>query len=198
MQLLGIVILIVFSPAPAHAYLDLGTGSIILQGLLGGIAFVGLMAKVYWNKLMGLFVRRKTEVTLLEEEADAERGGTTNRGENENEDIEFHPASFRDPHGFLFSQNAVLYRQVNHSFIKQFDEFIDSGLYDELVKREYIVRHRDVTKVSKRQQAMDTGYSPRVSWLYFLSIRVEFRTITGRCDIDPKGPDVRSEPRLYP
>ena len=36
------------------------------------------MAKVYWNKLMGLFVRRKTEVTLLEEEADAERGGTTN------------------------------------------------------------------------------------------------------------------------
>ena len=73
-----------------------------------------------------------------------------------NEDIEFHPASFRDPHGFLFSQNAVLYRQVNHSFAEQFDEFIDSGLYDELVKREYIVSHRDVTKSVKA--ATSDGY----------------------------------------
>lgn len=43
---------------PAHAYLDPGTGSIILQLLLGGAAGVAMVAKLYWHRLTSLFRRK--------------------------------------------------------------------------------------------------------------------------------------------
>jgi hypothetical protein len=47
---------------PAHAYLDPGSGSAILQGLLAAIVAVGITAKLYWHKiLVFLKVRKKTE-----------------------------------------------------------------------------------------------------------------------------------------
>lgn len=39
---------------PAHAYLDPGTGSMILQVLLGGIAGVAVAGKFYWHRLRSL------------------------------------------------------------------------------------------------------------------------------------------------
>jgi hypothetical protein len=46
----------------AYAYLDPGTGSMILQVLLGGVAGVMLAGKLYWQKLLSLFgVRPKVE-----------------------------------------------------------------------------------------------------------------------------------------
>jgi hypothetical protein len=42
------------STSSAHAYLDPGTGSIILQVLLGGIAGIALAIKLYWHKLLSL------------------------------------------------------------------------------------------------------------------------------------------------
>lgn len=45
---------IVFSAttAPAHAYLDPGTGSMILQLLLGGFAGIALAGKLYWRRFL--------------------------------------------------------------------------------------------------------------------------------------------------
>ena len=40
------------SPSTAHAYLDPGTGSIILQVLLGGVAGLALACKLYWKKFV--------------------------------------------------------------------------------------------------------------------------------------------------
>ncbi len=40
---------------PAHAYLDPGTGSIILQALLGGAAGVMIAGRLYWSKIKGFF-----------------------------------------------------------------------------------------------------------------------------------------------
>ncbi|MEM7222613.1 MAG: hypothetical protein AAF495_06520 [Pseudomonadota bacterium] len=41
--------------SPAYAYLDPGTGSIILQALLGGIAGAMIAAKLYWAKIKSFF-----------------------------------------------------------------------------------------------------------------------------------------------
>jgi hypothetical protein len=49
-----------FAPS-AHAYLDLGTGSMLLQALLGGIAGVVVVARLYWHKLLALFRKGKVE-----------------------------------------------------------------------------------------------------------------------------------------
>ena len=39
---------------PAHAYLDPGTGSMILQLLLGGVAGAAVAGRFYWDKLLTL------------------------------------------------------------------------------------------------------------------------------------------------
>ena len=46
-------------PSLAYAYLDPGTGSMILQGIIGGIAAVAVVAKLYWHRLLGFFGSRK-------------------------------------------------------------------------------------------------------------------------------------------
>lgn len=47
-----------FYSAPAYAYLDPGTGSIILQLLLGGVAGGVIVFKLYWARLKSFFVRK--------------------------------------------------------------------------------------------------------------------------------------------
>jgi hypothetical protein len=42
------------SSAPAYAYLDPGTGSMILQLIVGGVAGLALAGRFYWNRLLVL------------------------------------------------------------------------------------------------------------------------------------------------
>lgn len=42
----------------AFAYLDAGTGSMILQAILGGAAGVVVIGKMYWKELRGLFSKK--------------------------------------------------------------------------------------------------------------------------------------------
>jgi len=44
-------VLLVFLANPAYAYLDPGTGSMLLQVILGGIAAVGVALKLFWHKI---------------------------------------------------------------------------------------------------------------------------------------------------
>ncbi len=40
---------------PAYAYLDPGTGSMLLSAVVGVAAAVGLAVKMFWYRLIGLF-----------------------------------------------------------------------------------------------------------------------------------------------
>ena len=62
-------------PMQAHAYLDPGTGSIILQGLIAGIAVAWFTIKAYWYKLSSLFGKKAPE-SLLESDADNDTDAT--------------------------------------------------------------------------------------------------------------------------
>ncbi len=44
--------------APVEAYLDPGSGSMLLQILLGGFAAIGVIGKLYWHRVTSLFRRR--------------------------------------------------------------------------------------------------------------------------------------------
>ena len=46
---------IVITAQPSHAYLDGGTGSMILQLLLGGMAGLGIGVRLYWGRLLEAF-----------------------------------------------------------------------------------------------------------------------------------------------
>jgi hypothetical protein len=46
-------------PQEALAYLDPGSGSMMLQLLLGGVVGIAAILKLYWNAIAGLFRRKK-------------------------------------------------------------------------------------------------------------------------------------------
>ena len=56
---ISVLLLLMFTDAVA--YLDPGTGSMLLQVILGGIAAVGVVIKLYWHKLRAAFGMAKKE-----------------------------------------------------------------------------------------------------------------------------------------
>ena len=51
------------SISSAHAYLDPGTGSIILQAIIGALAAIVVALKLYWHKfLVFLKIRKKINI----------------------------------------------------------------------------------------------------------------------------------------
>lgn len=58
------LVILLLSAEPVLAYLDPGTGSMMLQVILGGIAAVGVALKLYWHKFraaLGLRGKEKLE-----------------------------------------------------------------------------------------------------------------------------------------
>ncbi len=53
-------------------------------------------------------------------------------------------ASFRDPSGFLFSRDGILYRQVNRTYEQEYVRLMESGLYEKLVKAGLLIPHAEV------------------------------------------------------
>jgi hypothetical protein len=47
--------------SPAHAYLDPGTGSMLISAIIGVAAAVGLALKLFWYRLVGLLRGKKGE-----------------------------------------------------------------------------------------------------------------------------------------
>lgn len=54
-------------------------------------------------------------------------------------------ASFRDPSGFVFWRDGVLYRRVNPAYRAHYDRLRDSGLYEALAGAGRLVRHEEVS-----------------------------------------------------
>lgn len=53
-------------------------------------------------------------------------------------------SSFRDPSGFVFWNDGILSRKVNHCYKEQYQHLMSSGLYDILVKKKLLVSHKEV------------------------------------------------------
>lgn len=45
---------LIFLPSPAFAYIDPGTGGMLLQLLLGGVAGAVVILKLYWRRLLSI------------------------------------------------------------------------------------------------------------------------------------------------
>jgi len=54
-----------------------------------------------------------------------------------------HPASFRDPSGFLFIHEGVLYRQINQKYADEYKALMESGLYENLSNIGRLVSHQE-------------------------------------------------------
>ncbi len=54
--------------SPAYAYIDPGTGSFLVQGLIAGVIAVGVTGKLFWAKIKSLI----TGKPIVEDEDDDE------------------------------------------------------------------------------------------------------------------------------
>tara|TARA_B110000858_G_C17492752_1_gene332357 strand:- start:203 stop:451 length:249 start_codon:yes stop_codon:yes gene_type:complete len=50
-----IIMLSFFFTSPAYAYLDPGTGSLILQGIIAGLAMLSITIKMWWHTIISWF-----------------------------------------------------------------------------------------------------------------------------------------------
>lgn len=66
--LLAIIVFALTSPS-AFAYLDPGTGSLIIQGTLAAIAAIGVTLKFYWYKIAAFFGKAPPPSLLEDEES---------------------------------------------------------------------------------------------------------------------------------
>ncbi|MGN6166210.1 MAG: hypothetical protein ACTHOF_16875 [Flavisolibacter sp.] len=81
-----------------------------------------------------------------------------------------HSSSYRDPSGFLFYKDALLYRQVNIVFKDDFDHFISSGLYQHLVDKNVLIPHKKIeenfTGSTDWYQTIEPEKVPFISYPY--------------------------------
>ena len=54
-RVLFILSLVMLWPPPAHAYLDPGSGSMMVQLLLAGLAGVVVVVKMFWRRVLHFF-----------------------------------------------------------------------------------------------------------------------------------------------
>ncbi|MCX6320015.1 MAG: SAM-dependent methyltransferase [Bacteroidetes bacterium] len=54
------------------------------------------------------------------------------------------PSSFRDPSGFVFTHEGIVYRQVNLSYKAEYDRLMESGCYSSLVQKGWLLPHEEL------------------------------------------------------
>lgn len=73
------IISLFFTLTSAQAYLDPGTGSIILQGIIGAIAAAATFLKFYWHKVLKILgVKKKIVVDQKKDNKDENTLDTKN------------------------------------------------------------------------------------------------------------------------
>jgi hypothetical protein len=65
--LAAVALFLVLLAQPAWAYLDPGTGSMIISAIVGLFATVGLAIKTYWYKIKAFFRKDTAEVSAGDE-----------------------------------------------------------------------------------------------------------------------------------
>ena len=54
------VLVLTLLPAPALAYIDPGTGSFLIQGIIAAVIGAGLAVKMFWHRIKSVFTGKST------------------------------------------------------------------------------------------------------------------------------------------
>ena len=83
-----------------------------------------------------------------------------------------HPASFRDPSGFIFQWNGKYFRQVNNTYAGDYDLLMNSGLYEHLVQSALLLPHSETEEVIAESDNWYKTLMPRQ--LHFITYPYEW------------------------
>lgn len=76
-------------------------------------------------------------------------------------------ASFRDPSGFIFTDNGVVYRQINEFYKKDYELLMSSGLYDELASENLLIPHEEVENPTDLSNGYKTIKPQQLSFISY-------------------------------
>ncbi|MGB4844119.1 MAG: hypothetical protein WBP16_06625, partial [Ferruginibacter sp.] len=57
-------------------------------------------------------------------------------------------SSYRDTDGFVFEQQDKIYRYVHPRYQQHYDRLMNSGLYDELIKKGWLIAHQEIEDIT--------------------------------------------------
>ena len=55
-------------------------------------------------------------------------------------------SSFRDPAGYIYYENNLVYRYINSCYFKQYDSLNKTGLFQELIEKGYLISHKEIIR----------------------------------------------------
>ena len=64
LKFLCLIIGLISYTSPAYAYLDPGTGNMLLQGLIAGLAAIISFLSIYWQKVKAFFVKQEPDTDI--------------------------------------------------------------------------------------------------------------------------------------
>lgn len=67
-------------------------------------------------------------------------------------------SSFKDPAGFVYTQNSVLYRKINKTYLDVYEKCKNSGLYEVLFKKNLLIPHTEIAKDTIQPQQIFISY----------------------------------------
>ncbi len=56
-----VLLLLMLISAPAFAYIDPGTGSFLVQGIIAAVIGIGVTGKLYWSKIKAMLTGKAIE-----------------------------------------------------------------------------------------------------------------------------------------
>ena len=151
---LSVLVLLVAFERPAGAYLDPGTGSMLLQVLLGGFAAVGVLARLYWHRLTAVFVRVATSQTLTARRRLrhlARRRPIPARSAPQmiaqEPSAPFDTGSFRDPDTRVFYYNEAVFRCLTARALEDWERLATTDFHARLMADRRLIPTRLVSDI---------------------------------------------------
>ncbi|MEZ4775644.1 MAG: SAM-dependent methyltransferase [Bacteroidia bacterium] len=84
--------------------------------------------------------------------------------------MDFLPGSFRDPYGGVFSENGNVFRWISPAYEPHYRHLIDSGLYDQLINKGWLIPHHEVentwTDLPSEYRVVEPETIPFISYPY--------------------------------
>ena len=74
-------------------------------------------------------------------------------------------SSFRDPSGYIYYENNKVFRRVNKCYFKEYNHLMKSGLYEELINNNLMVKHKEIEK-NKDYIVLEVDKIPYISYPY--------------------------------
>lgn len=74
-------------------------------------------------------------------------------------------SSFRDPAGYIYYENNLVYRYINSCYFKQYDSLNKTGLFQELIEKGYLISHKEIIR-DEEKIVLEVEKVPFISYPY--------------------------------